>query len=758
MIRAVEEANPRITGAPVASDLILITGPVASGKTEALAQRYAALLEASGAAPEATLVASAHPDGARDLAARIGARLDDATRAALDAAPFAGITPDVLAFAIVADGALAGGLAPDLERLEPGEAEAIFERAAAPLFSAEWAEYLGADIDPEISGLRTPDRFAAAVLRLIAKLRDAGIGPETMLTQALRGAATFYAKPPNFAEPGLLFATRDEYRSSLLVGPDELARQHRREIDLAKIVAKLYRSYVDELVRHGCLTPVDAVAEATRLLAEQPALAAAYRERLAFAVVDDAHDLHSGDVRLLQAIFGPTLRGVTFGGALLSGIHSFAGARPEVTFKLAATTIALPPGDRVPAGLAGAAQAIATGIAPPEKIAGDAVRVHRAPDRAGEIAFVVRSVAGLIEAGTPPARIAVVHRTARCLAAYDDALVDANLPVALHGDVDLLARPEAGDLLAALWTAVDPYRHAWLLRVLELPMLALGDATLAVLCGEPANPQAMLFPQPAIEPEGDRRWDRRRDVRLAMNVLRGERDADLTPLARERIVAFRARRADWAKHAREAGTAAARPIAADAGLFAARPGETAARAARRAFLVEAVLALVERYGERHPGATLEDALDMLARLAAMEAGPAVAGAGDGTFAGSIDRIGPRRFAHVFVVDARAGSFPPYYVPDAFLFSPTYGMIPKDAAGDAPASRTAKFTWYSHHTKLRDAYAREHRRMLALALQRADVTATVTASGKATRGIGAPEFASELAGLIELSRGVRSDLR
>jgi superfamily I DNA/RNA helicase len=747
MIRALEGIDARIAQAPAASDLILITGPVGSGKSDALAQRYAALLAANLIAPEATVVASSHPDGARDLAARIATRLDGATQTAFAHAPFAGITLDALAFAIVAEGALAGGLAPDIEQLDPDEIEEIFERAAAPLFSAEWAEYLGADIDPEISGLRTPDRFASAVLRLIVKLRDAGISPDTMLAQSLRGAATFYGKPPNFAEPGLLFATKDEYRSSLLVGPAELERQHRREIDLAKIVAKLYRSYIDELVRHGCLTAGDAIAEATRLLGEQPPLAAAYRERLTIAIVDDAHDLRSGEVRLLQALFGAKLCGVTFAGTLQSAIHSFAGARPEATFKLATTTIALPAGTTVPPAIAACAYAIATGSIASQTVNAGEVRVHRAADRDAEVAFVAQSVAGLIATGTPAERIAVVHRTARTMAAFEDGLIDAGVPVALYGDIDLLARPDAGDALAALWVAVNPYHHAWLLRMLALPMLALGDISLGVLCGEPANPQAVLFPLPVVEPEGDRRWDRRKDVRLAMNVLRGERDNELSPLARERAVAFRERRSAWAAHARDAGTSAARAIVEDAGLYAARPGETAARAARRACIVDAVLALIDRYAARHPGGALEDALEMLARIAPAERGPIVHGAGAGVFTGSIDRIGPRRFDHVFAVDARAGSFPPYYVPDAFLFSPAQGMVPKDAAGDAPAGRTAKFTWYSHQTKLKEAYAREHRRLLALAMSRADVSVTVTASGRATRGIGAPEFAAEVAVLL-----------
>jgi len=107
----------------------------------------------------------------------------------------------------------------------------------------------------------------------------------------------------------------------------------------------------------------------------------------------------------------------------------------------------------------------------------------------------------------------------------------------------------------------------------------------------------------------------------------------------------------------------------------------------------------------------------------------------------------RRFDHVVVVDARAGAFPPYYVPDAFLFSPTYGMIPKESAGDAPAARTAKFTWYEHHAKPRAAYVREQRRLFAAALGRADRTVTISAFGRPTRGVAAPELAAEIEALL-----------
>ena len=440
VIHAREPADARVVAAPLEANLLLVTGATGSGKTNALAARYLALLDRDGIDPGATLVAAAGAEAARDLAARISARLDPAARDVFTRAPFTGITVDDLAFAIVADGALEGGLAPDIERLDPDEAAAIFERAAAPLFSAEWAEYLGTEIDPEISGLRAPDRFADAVLRLIGKLRDAGVDPETMLQLAQRGANAFYATPPNLTEPGLLYATKDEYRGSLLVGAAELERQRRREIDLAKIVAKLYRSYLDELVRGGCLGAGDAIAEAIRLLGESPALARAYG-RIRFAVVDDAHDLLPGEVRLLRTLFGAALPRVTFAGSLHAAVRTFTGARPEATFKLAATTIALPGDGPVPAPIAAVARAIGAADLATAIPVGETVQVVRSADRAAEIDLIGNLVAAHVGAGTPPARIALVHRSARCLGAYADALLERNVPVASFGDIDLLAAP-----------------------------------------------------------------------------------------------------------------------------------------------------------------------------------------------------------------------------------------------------------------------------------------------------------------------------
>ena len=71
------------------------------------------------------------------------------------------------------------------------------------------------------------------------------------MPRALTGATEFYANPPNFADPSLLIATKNTYHDSLDVTPAELARQYRREIDLAKILAHLYEDYAAARRRDG---------------------------------------------------------------------------------------------------------------------------------------------------------------------------------------------------------------------------------------------------------------------------------------------------------------------------------------------------------------------------------------------------------------------------------------------------------------------------------------------------------------------------
>src|SRR4029077_20663809 len=95
-------------------------------------------------------------------------------------------------FATFADVALeiVRALAParDVTLISDARAAGIFEEKGAALFSLDWTEFVSAEIDPEVTGLRAPQRFASAAFRLIRRLRAAQISPGDFESHSLRGA------------------------------------------------------------------------------------------------------------------------------------------------------------------------------------------------------------------------------------------------------------------------------------------------------------------------------------------------------------------------------------------------------------------------------------------------------------------------------------------------------------------------------------------------------------------------------------------
>jgi superfamily I DNA/RNA helicase len=179
------------------------------------------------------------------------------------------------------------------------------------------------------------------------------------------------------------------------------------------------------------------------------------------------------------------------------------------------------------------------------------------------------------------------------------------------------------------------------------------------------------------------------------------------------------------------------------GLAAAGPAGSA-RASYQQQTLARLHERIVRFAQNHPNASLGEFLEHTqARIASdFETWETSERAGAVRML-SIDAARGREFDHVILPRSRAGSFPRWYAPDAFLYSPSLGMIAKENVGDARAARTAKFTYYMFRTKAREAYNKEERRAFAYALRRAKQSVLVTASERATRGIAAPEFLAEL---------------
>jgi superfamily I DNA/RNA helicase len=602
------------------------------------------------------------------------------------------------------------------------EAELLFARAAAPLLALEWPEFSDETLDPEVPGLRAPQRFLEAAFRLARKLRDAGVSPEEFLRTSQVGATQFYAHPPNLANPDLLHYTKDTYRDSLDVTDDELQRQFRHESHLAQILAKLYRAYADATQTARLLTQRDAIAEAALLLRANPAYAISVRDRFGGVFVDDAQELNVGELQLLQALCGDDLAGVTLAGDRDGAIGTFRGARPDRTFALATQRVECVQRYR----------------------ADVPIRVHRAPERADEARWIADEVRRLLREGAAPQQIAILFRSVSDVRLYEEALLARDVPVQTIGDVNLFLDPRALDALALLWNVHDPFAHDWLLRTLAGPAMALSDATLAALCATPPDAQTLLFPEeesPTAKPA--KRWDAQRDLRLGFNALRGDVDAQLSGIARERLNRFRAMRATWVEAAAALRASELALLAWRDGLARAGPPQSAKARSQR-IVLERLLERMRAFERERPQANLGDFLDD-ARLSAHSALEACEEREDDSSVRliSIEAARGRSFDHVFVAGARPGSFPRWYVPDAFVYSPSLGMIAKENVGDARAARTAKFTYYMFRAKIRERYNDEDRRAFGYALSRAAKSITVTASERPTRGITAPEFLEEL---------------
>lgn len=665
---------------------LAITGPPASGKSTALSLREARARKLQPAA-DPLIIDESH-------------------------------SLESYALALLHDGGVTASL------IDDAEAELLFRDACAPLFELEWSDFAENQLDPEVTGLRSPRRFFESAFRLIRRLRDAGIEPATFLQHALTAATEFYANPPNFADPRLLATTKHHFHDSLDVNAEELARQYRREVDLAKILARLYERYVELAETTGKLTARDAAIAARRYIEVHPSAAAGLRARHGFAFVDDVQNLTAVEIRLLQAIFGESLAGVTLCGDPASNVSSTKMTAGDAALGRAGTRIELVQRYRNPT-----------------------VEVHRDATPRDEAARVAERIEGWIGEGVAPHALAVLFRSVRHVSLYEAALLDRGIPTLVAGDVNLFADRRALDALALLWNVYDPFRHEALLRTLSGNAVALSDASLALLCTEPPDPQRALFTLDAEPPPTARagRWDPKRDLRLGWNVVRGERDDALSEEARERVRRFRALRESWI----EAMQALpfedfARRVWSE-GL--AREGE---RGSARARAQQSVLArLLERlaaFAAERPAATLGDLLEYAEerRSSDLETCELSTAACAGFVPiMSVEAAQGREFDRVVIANVRPGSFPRWYAPDAFLFSPRYGMIPKENSGDARAARTAKYTFYTFRAKSAQGYNDRERRAFQYARSRARKNVLVTASGPSTRGLTAPEFLEEL---------------
>jgi DNA helicase-2/ATP-dependent DNA helicase PcrA len=225
-------------------------------------------------------------------------------------------------------------------------------------------------------------------------------------------------------------------------------------------LARLYAAY-EELRREKHVVDFESVLELTAaILAQDPAAAAAMRDRYSSFVVDEYQDVNPLQKLLLEAWLGDR-DDLCVVGDPRQTIYSFTGATPayltgfEAEFP-AARVIRLVRNYRSTPQVVALANRVSAagslGGAPlaAQRPAGPAPRFTEYADEPAEYAAVARQAAALIQAGMPAGEIAVLVRINAQTQGFEQALADAGVPFQLRGAERFFERPEVRQAVTLL--------------------------------------------------------------------------------------------------------------------------------------------------------------------------------------------------------------------------------------------------------------------------------------------------------------------
>ncbi len=676
------------------SEMLIVRGGARSGKTTRLVERA---LEA--AATSRVLLLGIGGSSTANLRSRIPSALGNP----LTVAEIGELAGDIAHFAD-----------PALRCIDETAAYRIFERAAEELFAGTWPP-ADATIDIEVAELRSPERFLEHARGLVERLRRAAIAPREVVERAARGATAFYAHPPNLSSPALLAYLNDTARGALEVDTEELLRQHRREMDLAKIIAELYARFEHYLREEHLADRSAAFSLATAWLQEnrdsEPRGAYAFDA----VFVDDAEHCDERMHDFLAALVEGESRSLTLACDEQGAHRPMQGARVE----------------RLADGESERLTAIPRSEVRP--------KIERAPNRESEAQCVASWIAQRIATGTPADETAILLRDLDDGARFEQALHERGIATSRAGRCEIFRIAEILDAFALLCWVADPYAHDALLRILESPRLALSDASIALLCGKAASDQHSLFNG------AERTTDdaRPKAIRLGDNVLSGAVDPLLGDIARERLAWLRAFHARGQARLETAPLFDAIESIWGEGLAPIGPEGDARERSRQASL-DAFRLRIAECDAGNGTAALFSLCEHLREVAKRERTEIAYRRREGfvTIA-EIDAAIGISFEAVAIPSLQAGAFPAYYVPPAFLFTPTYGLATRENAGGAKSTRAAKHAYVNYRYKLRERHIEQERRLFAFARSRANAALLLTAAGRPTRGINTPEFLEEL---------------
>ncbi|HNA50748.1 MAG TPA: ATP-dependent helicase, partial [Mycobacterium sp.] len=232
----------------------------------------------------------------------------------------------------------------------------------------------------------------------------------------------------------------------------------------------------------------DLLLHTAAAIENDAAVAAEFRDRYRCFVVDEYQDVTPLQQRVLRAWLGDR-DDLTVVGDANQTIYSFTGASPRFLLDFSrwfpdATVVRLERDYRSTpqvVSLANRVIAAARGRVAGSKLhligqrdPGPAPSFHEHPDEVAEAAAVARSIKQLVEAGTPPAEIAVLYRINAQSEVYEEALTEAGIPFQVRGGEGFFSRQEIRQALLALQRAAERGAEGELPQIVRAVLEPLG--------------------------------------------------------------------------------------------------------------------------------------------------------------------------------------------------------------------------------------------------------------------------------------------
>ena len=439
---------------------LIAAGP-GTGKTFTMVERFCWLVEAQRIPATQILAVTFTEAAAAELRERVAEELTARGRrreaATLDAAwigTFHGVCARLLR-----ENAYLVGVPREIRVLDELDQKLLAQRLAARLRSGE-----AGDLDPDSFSALRPDEVADLVrdgVDFALKLKGRGITPVAFWERALEKHTGYWA--------------------------DTTLPAARAELEAIRVLHTVYASYEARLEAEHRLDFDDLVLAVTDGLRRVPEFQALCRATFRSVLVDEFQDTNRIQLELIRLLAADGFANVAVVGDAKQSIYGWRDADVEnIRTRF--------PGRRLPLtrnrrsvqpilDLATAFIRVDSQFAdePPllaERGSGEGrpVTVAMASDAAAEARMVASEIRRLKQAGVPYSDIAVLaHSVKRLPREFEEELRRQGVPYLTSAGSGFFDREEIKDVLALLRLVADPMDDAALVRVLQGPVVRVGD-------------------------------------------------------------------------------------------------------------------------------------------------------------------------------------------------------------------------------------------------------------------------------------------